>query len=124
MTLAELLPKVGRYREALDESAALLGGRPGPRRASELHLLRGDVLRAGLGSCAEADAEYEAAARSDDERVADPASFWRAVCFEARGRTADARAAFARYLARGRAARAADARRHLKALEGPDGGRP
>lgn len=124
VTLAELLPKVGRYREALDESAALLGGRPGPRRASELHLLRGDVLRAGLGSCAEADAEYEAAARSDDERVADPASFWRAVCFEARGRTADARAAFARYLARGRAARAADARRHLKALEGPDGGRP
>ena len=88
MTLAELLPKVGRYREALMSRRPLLGDRPGPWRASELHLLRGDVLRAGLASCAEADAEYEAAARSDDERVADPASFWRAVCFETRGRTA------------------------------------
>jgi hypothetical protein len=82
------------------------------------------VLRAGLASCAEADAEYEAAARSDDERVADPAAFWRAVCFETRGRTADARAAFARYLARAHVARAADARRHLKALEGTDGRSP
>ena len=116
LSLAELLPRLGRYREALDATQAVLDRHPAPARAGELHLLRGDVLRAGLASCAAAEAEYEAASRAGDDRVADFASFWRAACLEAEGRP-EARAAFALYLTRPHPSRAAEARRRLRALE-------
>ena len=117
LSLAELLPKLGRYQEALDEAKAILRRRPAEARAAELHLLRGDVLRAGLGRCAAAEAEYLAAARAGDDRVADAASFGRADCLETTGRRAEARAAFALYLTRPHPAHAAEARRHLQPLE-------
>jgi len=117
LSLAELLPKVGRYQEALDEAAAILRRHPTEAHAAELHLLRGDVLRAGLGRCAAAEAEYGAAARAGDQRVADAASFWRAACLEATGRRAEARAAFALYLTHPGPAHAAEARRHLQSLQ-------
>jgi ferric-dicitrate binding protein FerR (iron transport regulator) len=118
LSLVELLPKVGKYREALDESAAMLAGDLGRERASELRLLRGNVLRAGLDDCAAAEPEYAAAARADGERTSDPASFWRAVCLEQLDRPADARRAFEDYLARPHPGRAAEAARHLAALGG------
>jgi len=120
LSLAELLPKLGRYREALDETQAVLDRHPGGPRAAELHLLRGDVLRAGLARCAAAQQEYAAAAAAGDARVADAATFWRAACLELDGRRPEARAAFALYLARPQPRRGAEARRHLQALGGAE----
>jgi len=119
LSLAELLPKLGRYREALTVTQAVLDGHPAGPRAAALHLLRGDVLRAGLASCAAAESEYAAAASTGDDRVADAATFWRAACLEAEGRRPEARAAFALYLTRPHPARTTEARAHLQALAGP-----
>lgn len=116
LSLAELLPKLGRYREALDATQAVLDRHPAGPRAGELHLLRGDVLRAGLASCAAAEAEYDVAVRTGDERVADAASFWRAACLQLDGRP-EAGAAFALYLTRPHPTHAAEARRRLQALQ-------
>lgn len=116
LSLAELLPKLGRYREALQATQAVLDRHPAEPRAAELHLLRGDVLRAGLASCPAAESEYAAAAGAADERVADAASFRRATCLEADGRRPEARAAFALYLTRPHPSHVAEARRHLQAL--------
>ena len=119
LSLAELLPKQGRYREAREATGAALDRHPPPPRAAELHLLRGNVLRAGLARCPDAEREYAVAAGAGDEQVADAASFWRATCLELDGRRPEARAAFASYLGRPRPARVAEARRHLQALH-PD----
>jgi len=120
LSLAELLPKLGRYRQALDEAQALLDRHPGGVRAAELHLLRGDVLRAGLARCPAAESEYAAAAATDDPRVADAAAFWRAACLETDGHRAEARAAFASYLARAHPQRRAEAARRLQGLDAGD----
>jgi ferric-dicitrate binding protein FerR (iron transport regulator) len=58
LSIVELLPVLGRYQQALDESAALLAASPGAQRRAELHRLRGDVYRDGLGDTAQAQREY------------------------------------------------------------------
>jgi TolA-binding protein len=116
LSLAELLPKVGKYREALEASGAALEAHPARERADELHLLRGDVLRAGLNDCAAAATEYAAADGASHDSVADPAAFGRALCLERLGRATEAREAFERYLARPHARRAGEATRHVRDL--------
>jgi tetratricopeptide (TPR) repeat protein len=117
LSLAELLPKLGKYREALDASTAALESHPARERADELHLLRGELLRAGLGDCARAETEYAAADNASHDSVADPAAFGRALCLEKLGRGAAAREAFQRYLVRPQARRAGEAARHLHELD-------
>jgi hypothetical protein len=58
LSIVELLPVLGRFQQALDESAALLATSPVPERRAELHRLRGDVYRDGLGDTAAAMREY------------------------------------------------------------------
>lgn len=118
LSLAELLPKVGRYREALVESAAVLGSRPTPDRADEIHLMRGDLLRGGLGDCRSALSEYAQVADVPRSSISDPAAFYGAVCLQALGDGAGARRAFERYLARPAPRRAAEATRFLRQLDG------
>ncbi|HEX2657966.1 MAG TPA: FecR domain-containing protein [Polyangia bacterium] len=115
LSLAELLPQVGKYREALEASGAALASNPSRQRVDELHLLRGDLLRAGLNDCAGAATEY-AAADGARESVADPAAFGRAVCLQTLGRVPEAREAFQRYLARPHARHADEAARRVRAL--------
>ena len=127
LSIAELLPKLGRYREALDETAAVLRAHPDGVRAGEMHLFRGQIFREGLRDCAAAVREYDAATATggaDDPgragagaRTQDAATFWRGVCLESLGRGGDARAAFQRYLALPHPVRAAEATRHLRELD-------
>jgi hypothetical protein len=56
LSIVELLPVLGRYQQALDESAALLAASPPPERRAELHRLRADVYRA-LGDAARSQRE-------------------------------------------------------------------
>jgi TolA-binding protein len=119
LTLAELLPTVGRYREALAASAAVLETQPSPERMAELHLLRGDLLRTGVGDCRAAAAEYAQAAELGPDTAADPASFFAAVCLQKLGDAASARRAFEHYLARPSPRRAAEAVRRLGELDQP-----
>jgi tetratricopeptide (TPR) repeat protein len=121
LSIAELLPRLRRYREALDQTSALLGAHPRGERAGELYLLRGHVLREGFGDWAGAEQAYAAAAAAaapgGGARAADPASFWRAVCLEKMGRREEASQAYRRYLARARGAHAGEATRRLEALD-------
>jgi tetratricopeptide (TPR) repeat protein len=115
LTRVELLPRLGRHREALAESAALLGREPRHERAAELHLLRGNILREVFRDYPAAAREYrQAAARAAGQTtragVADDAAFFHAVCLEASGRTAEATAAYREYLRRPGGAHLSDAR--------------
>ncbi len=123
LSIAELLPKLGRYREALDEATSLLAANPHGERLGELQLLRGHVLREGFHDCAGAERAYAAATEAVGvgARAADPAEFWRAVCLETLGRAPEARVAYQRYLARPGASLTAQARRRLAALDLSDG---
>ena len=118
LSLVELLPRVGRYREALVESAAVLGSRPAPERADEIHLMRGDLLRGSLGDCRSALNEYAQVAEVARTSIADPAVFYGAVCLRTLGDRAGARRAFERYLARPAPRHPAEATRFLRELEG------
>jgi hypothetical protein len=125
LSIAELLPRLGRYQEALEQTTALLGDGPGDERLGELQLLRGHILREGFHDCAGAERAYTAAidaaaettATARSARAADPATFWRAVCLQSLGRRDEARAAFGLYLARPGAAFSAQARARLDALD-------
>ena len=127
LSIAEILPRLGRYREALDETARLLAAEPRDTRAAELDLLREHVLREGLRDFAGAERAYAAASEQAamgraGERAVDAALFWRGVCLESLGRAGEARAAYERYLARPRAGgsrEAAEARRRLAAIPLP-----
>jgi hypothetical protein len=57
----ELLARLGRAREALASSAALLASPGGRERAAELHLLRGNIYRQDLADPVSAAREYEQA---------------------------------------------------------------
>jgi TolA-binding protein len=119
LTLVELLPRLGRFREALDKSAALLSQHPRHERAAELHLLRGNILRESFEDHARAGVEY-AAVRDlfrpgQSSEIADDAAFFEAVCLEA-GRRAEAADAYRRYLAGPAPRHAAQARARLSAL--------
>jgi FecR protein len=99
LSIVELLPKVNRHREALDEIGRLLAeeGR-GEERAAELHVLRGNIYREVLEDFSRAEQDYAAAEEARAPSVGD-ATFFRGVCLQALGRTDSAREAFDRYLA-------------------------
>ena len=115
VSLLELLPKLGRPREALAESERLLATAAGRERAPELRFLRGSIYCDILKDYAAAEAEYAAAARYRGV-TADEAAFQRGLCFEALGRPTEAGTAFRAYLERPQPRRAGEARRHLDAL--------
>jgi ferric-dicitrate binding protein FerR (iron transport regulator) len=119
LTLVELLPQMGRFDEALDESEALLARDPRHERAAELHLLRGNILRESFRDYARAAGEYaavrDAVRPGASVAVADDAAFFEAVCLEAVGRPGAADA-YRRYLAGPAPRHAAAARARLSAL--------
>ncbi len=119
LTLVELLPRLGRFQEALDESTALLSREPRHERAAELHLLRGNILRESFQDYRRAEVEYAAVAavaRPDGSgAVADDAAFFQAACLEVVGRD-QAADAYRRYLARPAPRHAVEARARLSAL--------
>lgn len=122
LSIVELLPRLGQFEAALGESATILRAHPTGPRAAELHLLRGNVYRDGLGDPLHALAEYRAGAQGAS-LAADEAAFHTAAVLDQLGRGAEARAAYRAYLARAvrpaAPARAAQARARLLQLEAP-----
>ena len=115
LSVAELLPKLNRHREALDEITRLLADGSGRERAPELHFLRANIYREVLEDYAGAERDYAAVEAARAPAIGD-ATFFRGVCLQALGRADDARAAFQRYLAaRGRYSD--EARRRLGRLD-------
>jgi hypothetical protein len=57
LSIVELLPRLGRFSEALDESAAFLAAHPRSERAAELHRLRATIFRDVLADPARAAGE-------------------------------------------------------------------
>lgn len=115
LSIVELLPKLNRHGEALEEIGRLLAEGHGEERAAELHVLRGNVYREVLEDFVRAERDYAAA---EDERapVVGEATFLRGVCLQALGHTPLARAAFERYLASGAHRYADEAKRRLNRL--------
>lgn len=118
LSIAELLPDLGRYHEALIDVEALLKSPVNVERRGELLLLRGHVLREGFHDWPGAERAYAAAIETAGTkgRAADAGAFWRAVCLESMGRRDEAKRAYTFYLARTRPVQAAEAARRLRAL--------
>lgn len=121
----ELLVQLGRAEEALATSRALLATAAGRRRAAELHVLRGHVLRQKVGDCAAAVEEY---ARAEAARGAGAAggTYWRGVCLERLGDARGAIAAYQQYLMVGGRPESERARERLTRLsleQVPEGNR-
>jgi len=114
MSQLELLVQLGRTDEALRLSEELLSSSASGERATELHLLRGHILRK-TRSFAAAAHEYElvesATARRGD------VIYFHALCLEALGRTRDAAAFLTQYLEQPQHSYAEDARRRLERLK-------
>jgi tetratricopeptide (TPR) repeat protein len=101
ISVAELLPRLGRYQEALQETDSLFARGAGNERRSELLMLRGRILLDGLKDPGRAEGTFaEVAAGSGD--IAVEALYFRGLCLQKLGRTVEARETFASYLARGR----------------------
>jgi hypothetical protein len=115
LTRVELLPRAGQHQQALEESERILNSGPDPRRAQELHLLRGNIYREALHDCENAEPEYRLAARGMG-RAADEAEFYGAVCLELMGHRDEATGAYRAYLRRAHAAHLAEARNRLEGL--------
>ena len=115
LSAVEVLTKLARYREALDESASLLASRPGMERADELRLLRGNLYREALGDLRHAADEYELASRGTSHASGE-ALFLRGTCVEALGDVALAASIYSMYLERGDPSHAADAQQRRSAL--------
>jgi hypothetical protein len=120
LSIVELLPKLNRHREAIDEIGRLLAQGGGLERgvdsAAELHVLRGNIYREVLEDFARAERDYADAEEARAPVVGD-ATFLRGVCLQALGRADDARGTFNRYLAAGRMRFADEARRRLERLD-------
>jgi tetratricopeptide (TPR) repeat protein len=118
LSIAELLPALGRHREALSDIEALLKTPSNVERRGELLLLRGHVLRDGFHDWPGAERAYAGAVETAGTkgRAADAGAFWRAVCLESMGRRDEAKRAYTSYLARTRPLHAAEAARRLQAL--------
>lgn len=101
ISVAELLPRLGRYQEALKETDGLFARGAGHERRSELLMLRGRILLDGLKDPGRAEGTFaEVAAGVGD--IAIEALYFRGLCLQKLGRTVEARDTFAAYLARGR----------------------
>jgi hypothetical protein len=116
LTRIELLPRVGEHRRALEESERILREHPDHERRRDLRLLRGNIFREALGDCQRAEPEYQVAVEGSG-RVADDADFYRAVCVELLGHTAQAASAYRAYLTRPRPVHEADAKKRLSMLQ-------
>lgn len=116
LSLLEILPRLARYQEALAEADRVLAEPSAQPRYTEAHLVRGNVLRLGLGDRARALTDYRAAAAGTG-RAADEGAYLSAVCLEELGRRDEAKQAFDRYLARAGSLRAIEAERHRRALD-------
>lgn len=112
-----MLYELGRDREALQASEAILLTPYGRVLSSKLHLLRGIIFEERLRDPARAVTEYVALI-GDAGPEADEAEFRRAMCLERLGRTEEAVKAYARYLDRPTPKRAVVARARLIALRG------
>lgn len=115
LSIVELLPKVNRHREALDEIGRLLARQGGDERAPELRFLRGNIYREVLEDFTSAERDYAAVEAARAPLVGD-ASFFRGVCLQSLGRADEARAAFERYLVGGAGRYQDEARRRLGLL--------
>jgi hypothetical protein len=115
LSIVELLPKLNRHHEALEEIGRLLAEDPGRERAAELQFLRGNIYREVLEDYGRAERDYAAVEAAHAPLVGD-ATFFRGVCLQALGRTVEARASLDRYLASGAERFADEARRRLARL--------
>jgi len=99
LSLVEILPRLGRHRDALAETDRLLADPEAQPRYAEIHLVRGNIFRLALGDRNAAAAEYHAAAAGSGA-TADEAAYLHTVCLEEMGRRLEARNALDLYLAR------------------------
>lgn len=113
--LVDLLPKLGRHKEALAESEALLQTPWGRARTSELRLLRARMALDHLSDCATAIREYSFI-KSEFGPSGDEATLRTAECQERLGDIESAKATYQGYLARPSPARAAHAAERLRLL--------
>jgi tetratricopeptide (TPR) repeat protein len=114
MSQLELLVQLGRSEDALKQSDALLSSSASGERAAELHLLRGHILRKAQSRFAAAAREYELAENAGAH--GGETTYFRALCLDALGRTAEAAALFSQYLEQPQRPYAEDAKRRLKRL--------
>jgi hypothetical protein len=110
MSQLELLLQLGRSEDALKQSDELLSSSASGERATELRLLRGHVMRK-QSRFAAAVREYELAENAGAR--GGEATYFRALCLEASGRTSEAATAFTKYLEQPQRPYAEDARRRL-----------
>lgn len=115
MARIDLLARLGRIDEALNDSAQLLSTAQGRARAVELHLLRGNLLRDKKRDCASAQAEYRTIASDPGPRGAE-AQFALAECLERLGRKEEALLGYQSYLERPNPRQADRARQRMRAL--------
>jgi hypothetical protein len=117
LSRVELLAELGRSRQALEESAALLESASGRERAAELHVLRGNVFRRDLGDLHAAALEYSQAEARAGARGAE-ASRLHGACLEALGDVAGALQAYRRYASVPGQPHAAEVSRRIEQLSG------
>jgi tetratricopeptide (TPR) repeat protein len=111
----DLLSRLGRFDEALKVSEMLLASPVGSPRATELRLLRGNLLRDKKHDCAAALSEYQRI-QSDPGPRGEQAEFAAAGCLERLGRATEAIETYEHYLGRARPGQAAQARQRLLKL--------
>jgi len=113
LSVAELLPRLGRYQEALTETDRLFARGAGRERRAELLMLRGKILLDGLRDPERAEAAFAEVA-ADGAAAGVEALYYRGLCLQKLGRSDEAREAFTTYLARGQTpAHLRDARARL-----------
>jgi hypothetical protein len=115
VSIVELLANLNRHNEAIEEIGRLLADGHGSERNADLRVMRGNIYREVYEDFGHAERDYEAAEEARAPAVGD-ATFFRGVCLQALGRTAEARAAFQRYLAAGARRFADEAGRRLQRI--------
>jgi hypothetical protein len=118
MSALGLLVQLGRSREALARSSALLESQSGGERRAELHLFRGQVFRRNLNDIRAAEREYAQAEALAGSTAAE-ATYLRGLCLEALAEPRAASEAYRRYLEKPSRPRAADVQRRLDRLASP-----
>jgi hypothetical protein len=115
LSIVELLANLNRHNEAIEEIGRLLAEGRGVEQTAELRVMRGNIYREVLEDYGHAERDYAAAEEARAPAVGD-ATFFRGVCLQALGRTAEARDTFQRYLAPGAPRFADEATRRLQRL--------
>lgn len=115
LSRVELLGRLGRTRDALQESEELLSSPDGRARAAELHVLRGNMYRTTLSDLRAAATEFARAERLGGALGAE-ATYLRGTCLEALGDERAALEAYERYMSTPRRPRSAEVSRRIAAL--------